>query len=449
MFLKESDTSKATPPAALSIPSTSPITSGFSNVEIGGATPTGGASYSGGTWSVQGAGTDIWGANDSCHFTYQAIAGDSAIIAKIDAVPTTNNNARAGVMMRTSLSQGAPRAWMCLTGDGNLQQNMPNLTVYGGTNYGNKTVVSSVSSYWVKLERIGNIITGFISPDGTNWAATDVGRIDAPVPDTIYVGLVVSSFVNGTLNTSTFSNVQITGGDGGAPIVTPAAPAALLASPGNGAVPLRWQPSFGASSYTVKRATASGGPSSTIASGITANSYTDATVTNDRTYYYTVTATNSAGTSDNSPEDSATPTLPLVNVATGGTANDSANNPTNAGSAFDRNPATQWFYSGVGGWLQYDLGLGHAQIVPRYTVTSSNDKVPRDPKDWQFQGSSDGSTWTTLDTQSSQTFTDRYQLKAYTVASPASYRYYRLNITANNGDSSFTDLSELGLWATQ
>jgi hypothetical protein len=31
------------------------------------------------------------------------------------------------------------------------------------------------------------------------------------------------------------------------------------------------------------------------------------------------------------------------------------------------------------------------------------------------------------------------------VASPASYRYYRLNISANNGDGSFTDLSELGL----
>ena len=307
MFLKESDTSVATPAAALSFPSTASITSGFSNVEIGGATPTGGDAYSGGTWTVQGGGTDIWGSNDSCHFTYQAITGDCAIIAKMDAVPTTHKNARVGVMMRTSLSQGSPRAWMCLTGEGNLQQNMPNLAVYGGTNYGNKTVVSSLSSYWVKLERIGNIITGFISPDGTNWAATDVGRIDAPVPDTIYVGLVVSSFVNGTLNTSTFSNVQVSGGDGGAPIATPAAPAALLASPGNGAVPLRWQSSFGATSYTVKRATASGGPYSTVASGITASSYTDAKVTNGTTYYYTVTATNSAGTSDKSIEDSATP----------------------------------------------------------------------------------------------------------------------------------------------
>jgi hypothetical protein len=416
MFLKESDASVATPAAALALPSTTSITSGLSNLDIGGATPAGGASYSGGSWTVQGAGKDIWAANDSCHFAYRAITGDGAIIAKIDAVPTTDKSAKAGVMMRTSLSEGAPRAWLGLTGDGQLQQDMPNLTVYGGTYYGNKTLVGSLSSYWVKLERIGNIITGYVSPDGTNWAATDVGRIDAPVPDTIYAGLVVSSFVNGTLNTSTFSNVQITGGDGGAPIVAPAAPAALLAAPGNGAVPLRWQSSFGATSYTVKRAASHGGPYSTVASGITNSSFTDTAVINGKTYYYAVTASNSAGTSGNSPEDSVIPNFLPVNIAVGGTADDSANG---------------------------------AQVVERYTVTSANDRTPRDPKDWQFQGSSDGSTWATLDTQSNQTFTDRYQLKGYAITKPASYRYYRLNITANNGDSHFTDLAELGLWVTE
>jgi hypothetical protein len=142
---------------------------------------------------------------------------------------------------------------MAVASRGNVEQNMPKLAVYGGTNYGTKAfdIASATPSYWVKIERIGNIITGYVSPDGTNWAATDVGRIDAPVPDTIYVGLVVSSIKG--LNTSIFSNVQITGGDGGAPSVVPAAPAMLLASPGDGAVPLRWQASFGATSYTVAR----------------------------------------------------------------------------------------------------------------------------------------------------------------------------------------------------
>jgi hypothetical protein len=448
MFLKDADPSTATPAPALALPTTTSITSGFGNIELGGATPTGGATYSGGIWSVQGGGTEVWGTADSCHFTYKAINGDCAIIAKVESVQNTALNAKAGVMIRTSLSQGAPRALMWLSNRGNLEQNMPSLTVYGGTNYGNKTLATGLSTYWVKLERIGNIITGYVSPDGTDWAATDVGRIDAPVPSTIYVGLMVCSFANGTLNTSTFSNVQITGGDGGAPVLTPAAPAAVLASPGEGVVPLRWQPSFGATSYTVKRATSSGGPYSTVASGLTGSSYTDASVTNGTTYYYVVTASNSAGTSGNSPEDGATPQSPLVNIAFGGAASDNGNpNTSNSVNAFDQNPSTQWFNLTTTGWLQYDFGANAAQTIKRYTVVSANDFPTRDPKDWQFQGSNDGSTWTTLDTQSNQAFDERFQLKAYPVANPAAYRYYRLNVTANNGDGSFLHAGELGLYA--
>jgi hypothetical protein len=444
MFLKESDTSKATPPP-LPIPSTTSITSGFSIADIGGAAPAGTATYADGKWTVQGAGNDIfWGTQDASHFTYKALTGNSAIIAKVESVENTHPAAVAGVMMRTSLEQGAPRAWMAVASNGQAKQNMQKLAVYGGSNYGTKAmaIASSTASYWVKLERIGNIITGYISPDGTNWAATDVGRIDAPVPDTIYVGLVVASVANGTLNSSTFSNVQITGGDGGAPSVIPEAPAKLLASPGDGAVPLRWQASFGATGYTVNRSKFSGGPSETIASGVTGSSYTDKSVTNGTTYYYSVTATNSAGTSGSSPADSATPFHPMVNVATGGIATESGNT-SGAMRAFDQNTGSGWFYKGTTGWLQYDHG--HTERVQRYTISSASGLVPRDPKDWQFQGSNDGSTWTTLDTQSNQAFARRLELKTYAIANPSFYRYYRLNVTANNGDVDFTDLGELGL----
>ena len=449
MFLKEADPSAATPAAALPIPATTSITSGFTDIEIGGATPTGGASYSGGTWTVQGGGSEMWGTtNDSCHFTYKAITGDCAIIAKVESVQNTSLSAKAGVMIRTSLSQGSPRAWMAVTPRIQFEQNIQGLAVYGGTNYSNKAynIGTPSASYWVKLERIGNIVTGYVSPDGTNWAATDVGRLDSP-PATWYVGLVVCSVANGTLNTSTFSNVQITGGNGGAPIVTPAAPAAFLAAPGENAVPLRWQPSFGATSYTVKRATSSGGPYSNVATGITASSYTDTTVASGTTYYYVVTAINSAGASANSPEDSVTPVSPLVNVAFGGAANDIGNNPNGtqgAAKAFDLNSGSKWLSSAVT-WLLYDFGASNTRTIKRYTITSANDVPARDPKDWQLQGSNDGSAWTTLDTRSNQSFAARFEAQTYSIASPGAYRYYRLNVTANGGDGS-TQLSELGLF---
>lgn len=446
MFLKEVDHSTAKPLLPPPIPATTSITSGFNNADIGGATPTGGASWSGGVWKVQGGGTDMWKAGDSCHFAYKALTGNCAIIAKVESVQNTSPAARAGVMIRTSLEQGASRAWMCLTSQGNLEQNAPNLIVYGGTNYGNKALAKSLTSYWVKLERMGNIITGYVSPDGANWAATEVGRIDAPVPDTVYVGLVVCSAANGTLCTSTFSNVQITGGDGRAPVVAPAAPAALLAAPGDGAVPLRWQSSFGATSYTVKRATTSGGPYAPIASGITTCSYTDKAATNGTTYSYVVSAANSAGASGNSPEDSATPIKPPVNVAVGGMATASEEG-TGPGEAFDHNIWTRWFNQDKGstGWVQYDFGPSATRTITRYSVASAGDVPERDPRDWEFQGSNDGTNWTTLDTQSGQAFSTRFEMKTFKVARPGAYRTYRLNITANNGAKG-THVAEFGLF---
>jgi len=449
MFLKETDASTAVPPPPLSLPSTTSLTSGLSDVDIGGATPAGSASYAAGKWTVTGAGSEIWGTNDSCHFAYKALVGDGAIIAKVESIQDTGTSAKAGVMIRTSLDQGAPRAWMAVTNRIEAEQNMRNLTVYGGSYYANKVlpIAGTSASYWLKLERIGNVITGYLSPDGTNWAATDVGRIDGPLPDTIYAGLLVSSSANGTPNRSVFSNVQITGGDGNAPTAIPAAPAALLASPGDGAVPLRWQRSFGATRYIVKRATTSGGPYTAIATNVTGGSYTDRSVTNGTTYYYTVTAANSAGTSANSPEDVVKPEHPMVNVATGGTATDNANNTGNAKRAFDRNSQTQWFSNGVQGWLQYDLG--HTETVQRYSVISSNNAVARDPKDWQLQGSNDGVTWQTLDAQNNQVSTWPYELKNYPVPRPGAYRYYRLNITANNGDTTSTGIGEFGLFVAK
>jgi hypothetical protein len=450
MFEKSVDASSATPPATINFPTATSLTTGVSNVEVGNASPAGSASYSGGTWTLQGSGSEIWGANDNCHFTYKAVTGDVSIVAKVTSVSATSANAKGGVMMRGSLSSGAPRAWMAVTGNSTAEQNIQGLAVYGGTNYSNKSFATGQSSYWVKLERVGKMITGYLSPDGTNWAATDVGRYDS-IPGTIYVGLVMCSLSNGTLGTATFSNVQITGGDGGAAAVTPAAPAALLTAPGANAVPMRWQSSFGATSYTVKRGTVSGGPySTTIASGITTSSYTDTSVTNGTAYYYVVSATNSAGTSANSAEDSVTPQSAMVNVATGGTPTASANSGSateGAAKAFDQNPGSKWFNANLGttGWVQYDFGTSLTPTIKRYSVSAGSDVPGRDPKDWQFQGSSDGSTWTTLDTQTTQAFAIRYQAHAYSIASPAAYRYYRLNITANNGDATGLQFAELSL----
>ena len=82
----------------------------------------------------------------------------------------------------------------------------------------------------------------------------------------------------------------------GAPVSIPATPTGLAATAGNAEVSLTWTASSGATSYHVKRATTSGGPYTQI-SAPTSTSYTDTSLANGTTYYYVVSALNSAGES--------------------------------------------------------------------------------------------------------------------------------------------------------
>ncbi|HVU37217.1 MAG TPA: right-handed parallel beta-helix repeat-containing protein [Opitutales bacterium] len=87
-----------------------------------------------------------------------------------------------------------------------------------------------------------------------------------------------------------------------------ATPANLTASGGDATVALAWGSVAGATSYTVKRSTTSGGNYTTVSANLTGTSYTDATLANGVAYYYIVVASNYDGDSNPSLEASATPT---------------------------------------------------------------------------------------------------------------------------------------------
>ena len=89
------------------------------------------------------------------------------------------------------------------------------------------------------------------------------------------------------------------------------APSGLVGAVSSGQVALTWNAVGGATSYTVKRGTVSGGPYTTIATPA-GTSHDDTTVTNGTRYYYAVTATGPGGESADSAEVHAKPDAPAA-----------------------------------------------------------------------------------------------------------------------------------------
>jgi hypothetical protein len=92
-------------------------------------------------------------------------------------------------------------------------------------------------------------------------------------------------------------------------------------------------------------------------------------------------------------------------------------------------------------WVQQDLGVGNAVVIAEYGVAARTDYGDGVPSAWEFQGSNDGSSWTTLDTQTGQSFPGGDNPQLYPISNSTAYRYYRLNITASN--NSYVHIMEL------
>lgn len=142
-----------------------------------------------------------------------------------------------------------------------------------------------------------------------------------------------STLLNSVEPAAALASVTVTGGrlDVHSAILSciapPAAPTDLTALGKDGSVVLSWSGAAGATAFVVKRSDTSGGPYAVAASGVTAKTFIDTTVVNDRTYYYVVSANNGLGESGDSNEAWARPKAPADLVVSALAV------PANAGAA--------------------------------------------------------------------------------------------------------------------
>jgi alpha-L-fucosidase len=410
-------------------------TTNWPTQDVGSVGVAGSLTQSSNSMLVSGSGADIWGTADAFRYVYQSLNGDGSITAKVESMQNTAAWAKAGLMFRDSLNANSIQVIDFLTPTNGIAFQQRVATGGSTTAVTNATGMSA--PYWLRLKRSGTNFTAYQSADGASW--TTLGSTTSSMGTNAYVGLAVCSVNNSSLCQAFFSNVSIKAGS--SPM--------LSAINGNGLAILQWSSVSGATAYRVKRAPASGGPYTTILTSTPGTAYVDTGLTNATTYYYEVSALTGSQESADSDPVSVTPSsaTTLLTRSLGGAALANAEKATEtAAMAFDGSTNTKWFTdtNASTGWLRYQFGNGLAWTITEYKITSANDTPGRDPMNWLFQGSIDGTNWTTLDTQSNQTFASRYLTKTYDFNNPTPYPYYRLNITANYGGSTNQiQLSEL------
>ncbi|HKS36359.1 MAG TPA: PA14 domain-containing protein, partial [Verrucomicrobiae bacterium] len=177
----------------------------WASQDIGAVGVAGSSSYSTGNWTVSGSGADIWGNADEFRYVHQTATGDCEIIARVTGVQNIDPWAKAGVMVRESLSANAKHAFMCLTpGNGLAFQRR---TATGGISE-NTSGGAATAPRWVRVVRSGSTFTGYQSADGLAW--TTVGSATITMTAGVYIGLAVTSHNDAVLNSSTFDNVSAT-----------------------------------------------------------------------------------------------------------------------------------------------------------------------------------------------------------------------------------------------
>jgi regulation of enolase protein 1 (concanavalin A-like superfamily) len=166
---------------------------------------------------------------------------------------------------------------------------------------------------WLMLARGGNTFTSYRSTDGSHWAP--IGSATIVMPQTIYVGLAVSSHDNSTLNSGVFDNIDVVPTVPPPPLNQPNPPSNLTGSLFNGVdVRLQWSDnSSDETGFALERATGDADGAYDLLATLNANTtdFIDRGLAANTTYSYRVRAVRDNVTSISSaPFTITTPSAP-------------------------------------------------------------------------------------------------------------------------------------------
>ena len=156
------------------------------------------------TYTISGAGANIWGEQDDFHFVWKRMVGDFIVTMRAAFIGAgVNPHRKLGWMARSSLDGGSPHASAIVHGDGLVSLQFRR--TQGGQTEEERAPQPAADV--IQLERRGN--TYIMSGAKFGQPFTSVQVADVDLGEAVYVGLCLCSHETDVIEQAVFSNVRI------------------------------------------------------------------------------------------------------------------------------------------------------------------------------------------------------------------------------------------------
>ncbi|MHC4206384.1 MAG: hypothetical protein ACYSTT_17160, partial [Planctomycetota bacterium] len=161
-----------------------------------------------GTYKMTGSGGDIWGQADEFHFAYKTLTGPGSIVAKVESLTDTDSWAKAGVMIRETLSPDSKHAMMIVSSSQGVSYQQ---RIETGGDSSDDTTADITAPYWVKIERdLAGNFSAYSSANGTSWQKQGVSE-SIQMGANVHIGLAVTAHNASEACEAVFTNVTTSG----------------------------------------------------------------------------------------------------------------------------------------------------------------------------------------------------------------------------------------------
>jgi WD40 repeat protein len=196
-----------------------------SHGDVGGMSKPGSVSFNKTdlSYTITGAGANMWSTNDAFHFIWKRVSGDFALKAAIEWLqPGGNPHRKACLMIRQGLEPDSPYVDVAIHGNGLIS--LQYREVIGGPTreIQARQPAASGPPIWAGIERQGNVFFASLASGQNATNEAPMPRSDAPTPLTacgafmrlqleglLYVGLGVCAHDDNTLEKVKFSGVAL------------------------------------------------------------------------------------------------------------------------------------------------------------------------------------------------------------------------------------------------